>query len=170
MTSAPADAASSCNSSRESCNSQVDRDLNSRPTRKTRSGRLREVSISAFKSDYLCSREYTTKAGKLKRELEFLSVSESGLKLGNFCWSTSRVNRPPSTILLLFLCTPIQGAEPGRYAPAPGISVPENIRAELQKSSATLGSRIEALRQTLRTKPRLLALLPDVEIFHKAVE
>src|SRR6476620_11579524 len=55
MTSAPAEQASSWSSSRESCSSQEERDLSSRPTRKTRSGLLREVSMSAFKSDYLFS-------------------------------------------------------------------------------------------------------------------
>ena len=99
-----------------------------------------------------------------------LSFSETGLKPGNFCWSTSGVNRFLLAILLFFACKAVQGAEPSRYAPAPGISVPGEIQAELQNSSANLGSRIEALRQTLRTKPGLLALLPDVEIFHKAVE
>ncbi|MBI5775644.1 MAG: prolyl oligopeptidase family serine peptidase [Verrucomicrobia bacterium] len=56
-----------------------------------------------------------------------------------------------------------------RRVPPPGIAVPEKDRAELNQGLAALGKEIESLRGALKGKPQLLDLLPDVEIFHKAV-
>ena len=56
-----------------------------------------------------------------------------------------------------------------RPIPPPGIAVPPNERAELQAGVDELGKEIEALRNELKSKPALLALLPDVQIFHNSV-
>src|SRR5205814_9534196 len=54
--------------------------------------------------------------------------------------------------------------------PPAGISIPDADRQELVAGTATLGKDIETLRKELKDKPSLLTLLPDVEIFHKAVD
>lgn len=56
-----------------------------------------------------------------------------------------------------------------KQTPPPGIQVPEPDRAELAAGVAALGKEIDALRTALKAKPALLALLPDVQIFHNAV-
>ncbi len=60
-------------------------------------------------------------------------------------------------------------ADKVRRVPPPGIVIPEDARKELADGVAKLGSEIEALRAGLATKPAALALLPDVQIFHKSV-
>jgi hypothetical protein len=60
-------------------------------------------------------------------------------------------------------------AEDVRPIPAPGIEVPPQMRAELEAGVAKLGKTITDLRKHLAKKPELLALLPDVEIYHKSV-
>src|SRR3954468_9132293 len=59
------------------------------------------------------------------------------------------------------------GASPKRMPP-PGVTVPEDVRGELQKAAAELGNEIEQLKSSLASKPQLLDLLPDVQIFHNA--
>lgn len=54
--------------------------------------------------------------------------------------------------------------------PPPGISVPDADRAELEKGVLELGNEIETLRADLSGKPASLELLPDVQIYHKAVD
>jgi len=54
--------------------------------------------------------------------------------------------------------------------PPPGIAISEANRAELEKGAADLGREIESLRTELRGKPALLDLLPDAQIYHKAVD
>src|SRR5690348_12096770 len=56
-----------------------------------------------------------------------------------------------------------------RPIPPAGIAVPDAERAELEKGVAQLGKEIEALRESLKAKPQLLALLPDVQIYDNAV-
>ena len=56
-----------------------------------------------------------------------------------------------------------------RPVPPPGVVVPPAERAELETGVAELGKEIEALRAALKTKPALLDLLPDVQIYHNAV-
>ncbi|MDB6153688.1 MAG: hypothetical protein JWL90_2141 [Chthoniobacteraceae bacterium] len=58
-------------------------------------------------------------------------------------------------------------ADPRPIPPA-GITVPDAERAELTAGVAALGQEIEALKGVL--KPEQLALLPDVQVFHKAVD
>ena len=54
--------------------------------------------------------------------------------------------------------------------PPPGVQLPDGDRAELQAGVVALGKDITVLRHSLQSKPELLALLPDVMIFHKAVD
>jgi pimeloyl-ACP methyl ester carboxylesterase len=54
--------------------------------------------------------------------------------------------------------------------PEPGIAVSDDVRGELQIGVADLGKTIEVLRSSLRGKPALLELLPDVQVYHKAVD
>jgi hypothetical protein len=56
-----------------------------------------------------------------------------------------------------------------RPVPPPGVEVPAEDRAELEAGLKKLGTEVEFLRGALKTQPAKLALLPDVEIFHKAV-
>ncbi len=57
-----------------------------------------------------------------------------------------------------------------RPVPPKGIAVPDADRLEIKAGIDELGRQIEALRQTLKGKPTLLALLPDVQVYHKAVQ
>jgi len=57
-----------------------------------------------------------------------------------------------------------------RYAPPPGIAVPDETRAGLERDANRLASEIAELRGSLKDRPKLLERLPDVEIFHKAVD
>ena len=58
---------------------------------------------------------------------------------------------------------------PRKLNPPPGVVVPTDVKAELTAGAAALGKEIEALRESLKAKPALLALLPDVQIYHNAV-
>jgi len=57
-----------------------------------------------------------------------------------------------------------------RPVPPPGIAVPDTERQFLKDGVSKLGEEIAALQTALAKKPALLELLPDVEIFHKAVD
>ncbi|MSU49545.1 MAG: hypothetical protein EXS37_10735 [Opitutus sp.] len=56
--------------------------------------------------------------------------------------------------------------------PPAGIAIPAAARAELTAGTAALRADLDALTRELTTakNERLLALLPDVEVFHKAVD
>lgn len=58
---------------------------------------------------------------------------------------------------------------PRKLNPPPGVVVPADVKAELTAGAAALGKEIESLRSSLKAKPDLLALLPDVQIYHNAV-
>lgn len=73
-------------------------------------------------------------------------------------------------ILLTVAATAYAQPPPANRLPPAGVPIPEKDRAELTAGAAALGKEIEALRTELKAKPDLLALLPDVEIFHKAVD
>ena len=64
---------------------------------------------------------------------------------------------------------PAQPPPPPKKIPALGVSLTDTDRAELTAGTAALRADIETLAHDLAAEPRLLALLPDVEIFHKAV-
>ncbi|HEX4647143.1 MAG TPA: hypothetical protein VH598_16185, partial [Verrucomicrobiae bacterium] len=53
--------------------------------------------------------------------------------------------------------------------PPRGIPVPAEVRAELESGVAALGKNIEDLRVTLKSRPELLELLPDAQIYYNAV-
>src|SRR6266536_1718498 len=57
-----------------------------------------------------------------------------------------------------------------RRVPPPGIKIAEADRAELAAGVAELGKEIELLRECLKGKPAWFDLLPDAEIYHKAVD
>ncbi len=56
-----------------------------------------------------------------------------------------------------------------RPVPPKGIPVPDADRSELRAGVEDLGRQIESLRTALKGKPNLLKLLPDVQVYHKAV-
>ena len=60
-------------------------------------------------------------------------------------------------------------AENVRRIPPAGISIPDDARAALTAETAKLGDAIEAARARLADKPTL-RFLPDVQVFHKAVD
>jgi hypothetical protein len=57
-----------------------------------------------------------------------------------------------------------------RPVPPPGIEVPDDVRRELTDAAETLRQKIDATREGLTNRPTLRALLPDVEVLHKAVD
>lgn len=57
-----------------------------------------------------------------------------------------------------------------RPVPPLGIAVPAEVRKALEADVASLGKEIEILRESLKKKPALIDLLPDVQIFHRAVD
>ncbi len=59
-------------------------------------------------------------------------------------------------------------AEKVRPVPPPGIAVDEAEQTKLKTALTELASEIANLRKVLDKKP-LLAMLPDVQIFHEAV-
>ncbi len=60
---------------------------------------------------------------------------------------------------------------PAKRLPPAGIAIPEKDRIELTAGAAALRQEIEALRRSIPAdNARELTLLPDVEIFHKAVD
>lgn len=55
------------------------------------------------------------------------------------------------------------------WYPPKGIETPPDVRKELGDGVAKLGAEIEGLKSSLKDKPDLLALLPDVQIFFNSV-
>lgn len=85
----------------------------------------------------------------------------------------SHLSRMVYTVAVLLLglgATAAQQNNPAavKPVPPPGIAVPDPDRAELEAGIAALGKEIDGLRETLKKQPALLALLPDVQIFHNA--
>lgn len=56
-----------------------------------------------------------------------------------------------------------------RIPPVPKEKISPDEKAELQRGADELGKEIDALRVSLNDKAELLALLPDVQIFHNAI-
>ena len=56
-----------------------------------------------------------------------------------------------------------------RRQPPPGVAIPDDVRKSLTDEAARLGAAIEAVRTEVIGKPAL-TFLPDVQIFHKAVD
>lgn len=65
---------------------------------------------------------------------------------------------------------PTPTVTPARHIPPPGITLTDADRAELVAGAAALRQEIDALAPALANDAKLLARLPDVEIFHKAVD
>lgn len=57
-----------------------------------------------------------------------------------------------------------------RRVPPSGIKLPDAERTKLEQGVASLADELKSLRVELATKPELLRVLPDVEVFHKAVD
>jgi hypothetical protein len=77
---------------------------------------------------------------------------------------------------LLFCATQLFGDGPAdnradqvRPVPPRGLAIADAERRELMDSVSKLGSEIESLRADLKSRPVLLELLPDVQIYEKAV-
>jgi hypothetical protein len=68
-------------------------------------------------------------------------------------------------IFVLMICTDTMGAQ---RLMSPGVPVPSAVRARLEAGLVALEREIEGLRQ--KAEPIALGLLPDVIIFHKAVD
>src|SRR5215212_5660579 len=90
-------------------------------------------------------------------------------------FAMSKLHSVGHLLVLMAVCgslvnVALTAAEPTRRAPPAGIPVPTEIRGELEKGLSDLGEQISEVRFALRDKPGLRELLPDVEIFHKAVQ
>lgn len=57
-----------------------------------------------------------------------------------------------------------------RPVPPPGVQIPAGDRAELEAGVIALGKEITIAKHNLASKPEMARLLPDVMIFHKAVD
>jgi pimeloyl-ACP methyl ester carboxylesterase len=84
-----------------------------------------------------------------------------------------------SVVLVVLLALPAAACADGpadnlpnkvRRIPPPGIAVPDAERQALKAGVEELGKEIESLRKDLKGNPKLLALLPDVQVYHKAVD
>lgn len=76
---------------------------------------------------------------------------------------------------LLFACllaSPCLAADPQpvRRVPPPGIAISDKDRADLASGAEALAKRIASAKSSLITRPQAVAQLPDVQIFHKAVD
>ena len=60
-------------------------------------------------------------------------------------------------------------AENVRRIPSVGLEVPKELEIELRKGLGELGEKIDGLNRALAKEAEWLDLLPDVEIYHKAV-
>src|SRR5882724_3714631 len=76
----------------------------------------------------------------------------------------------PMVGLIILLAQTVWAQSGPPHIPPPGIAVPETDRQELTAGVNALGQDILDLRKKLSSDPRHLSLLPDVEIFHKAVD
>lgn len=83
---------------------------------------------------------------------------------------------PRALLLPLFLASAALADGPAdnipasvRPVPPPGVAIPDDVRKSLTEQAAKLAEAIEAARTTLKDRPTL-AFLPDVQIFHKAVD
>ena len=76
------------------------------------------------------------------------------------------------TLLLTFTALAQTPPPPAKRLPPAGLAIPAPDRTELTTATAALAAEISSLRAALTASHQtpLLALLPDVEIFHKAVD
>jgi pimeloyl-ACP methyl ester carboxylesterase len=78
--------------------------------------------------------------------------------------------RPFSLFLLCALCAFAAVPTLAASIPPAGNDISAADREQLQDGVARLDKEIDALKVSLKSKPNLLALLPDVQIYHKAVD
>src|SRR5436305_1877701 len=86
--------------------------------------------------------------------------------------------RPTPVVVVVALLTLIfsgsvslaQTPTPPKRIPPPGLTLTDAEHRELAAGAAALRRDIDALTSELAAEPKLIALLPDVEIFHKAVD
>src|SRR5262245_52077435 len=64
--------------------------------------------------------------------------------------------------------SPAQNRQPKQLPPA-GVAIPDADRAELTAGAAELAKQVGALK-IAKLSSEVAALIPDVEIFHKAVD
>jgi pimeloyl-ACP methyl ester carboxylesterase len=82
---------------------------------------------------------------------------------------------PPAAVVVFVGLTAAadQGAgqqDKVQRVPPAGKAVPDDVRKELQAGTDELARSIDDLRTALKAKPALLDLLPDVQVYHKAVD
>ncbi len=75
----------------------------------------------------------------------------------------------PPAYILLFAAVSLVRADDVRPVPPKGVAVADADRAELQAGLDRLTNELQSLPAALKDKPRLLTLLPDVQIFQRAV-
>ena len=90
----------------------------------------------------------------------FLALTVSAFAQTNPAAADPDANAPASS--------PAQNRAQKQFPPK-GVEIPEKDRAELTAGAAELGKEIAALKSA-KLKPELNALIPDVEVFHKAVD
>lgn len=61
-------------------------------------------------------------------------------------------------------------AEAPPTVPPPGVAVPDDVRAELEKGAKELGNEIAKLKKDFQRDAAKFSEIPSVEIFHKAVD
>src|SRR5579864_6096832 len=74
---------------------------------------------------------------------------------------------PLGSVVVLMVAASLPSEEIRRVPPA-GVEVSETDRKELNDGVAELGAQIADLSRSLQSKPALLDLLPDLQIFHNA--
>jgi hypothetical protein len=73
-------------------------------------------------------------------------------------------------LVVILICFIGVGRAAAASIPPPGNELSPADRAELEKGAAALAKEIDDLRSVLKDRPNLLTLLPDVQIYHKAVD
>jgi pimeloyl-ACP methyl ester carboxylesterase len=81
-----------------------------------------------------------------------------------------------STVVVMLLVAAGRSDGPGdnvaekvRPVPPPGVAIAEADRKEMEAGVAELGKEISELRDALKSKPAMIELLPDLQIYHNAV-
>jgi pimeloyl-ACP methyl ester carboxylesterase len=86
-------------------------------------------------------------------------------------------NRWLLPLLSFALASPVRADGPGdnvlqnvRPIPPKGVTLADVDRSTLKLGVDQLGREIDGLHESLKAKPALLALLPDVQVYHKALQ